>query len=142
MKVYITGNEEETEALGYYIACRYHKDFNVFILVGDLGTGKTVFVKGFAKFFGIEDVRSPTFMLINRYVGRKTVFHADLYRISGWEDVYSSGITDIMDRELLIVEWGDRIESFLSSSGVKIVFKRKGEYTREISVSIFHPKPS
>ncbi|MEO0138829.1 MAG: tRNA (adenosine(37)-N6)-threonylcarbamoyltransferase complex ATPase subunit type 1 TsaE [candidate division WOR-3 bacterium] len=128
---FLTGSEGETHLLGYYIACRF-KGIKTFLLVGDLGVGKTVFVRGFCSFYGIEYIRSPSFLVINRYNG---INHADLYRIDSWEDIYTSGIMEILDREILLVEWGEKLLPFIKGIPyILIRFKSINENTREITV--------
>ncbi|MCC6012217.1 tRNA (adenosine(37)-N6)-threonylcarbamoyltransferase complex ATPase subunit type 1 TsaE [Candidatus Caldipriscus sp.] len=133
---YITSSEEETFLLGYYAACRF-KNFKTFILVGDLGVGKTVFVRGFCEYHGVNFVRSPTFLVINKYKG---INHADLYRVESFEDIYTSGILEVLNREILLVEWGEKLLPFLGSSPYVLVeFKFLDMERREIIIS---PRPS
>lgn len=133
---YITSSEEETFLLGYYVACRFKK-FKVFLLVGDLGVGKTVFVRGFCAYHGVDFIRSPTFLVINKY-GRLN--HADLYRVENFEDIYTSGILEILGRETLLVEWGERLLPFLGNLPYVLVeLKFLEDEKREIFIS---PKPS
>ncbi len=122
--------------LGYYAACRF-KNFKTFVLVGDLGVGKTVFVRGFCEYHGVNFVRSPTFLVINKYKG---INHADLYRVESFEDIYTSGILEVLNREILLVEWGERLLPFLGSSPYVLVeFKFLDMERREIIIS---PRPS
>lgn len=122
--------------LGYHTACRF-KNFKTFILVGDLGVGKTVFVRGFCEYYGVDFVRSPTFLVINKYKG---INHADLYRVESFEDIYTSGILEVLNREILLVEWGEKLLPFLGSSPYVLVeFKFLDMERREIIIS---PRPS
>lgn len=128
---FLTNSEEETHLLGYYIACRF-KSIKTFLLVGDLGTGKTVFVRGFCSFYSIEYIRSPSFLVINRYNG---INHADLYRVDVWEDLYTSGIMEILGREILLVEWGEKLLPFIKGIPyVLINFKVVEGNTREVTL--------
>jgi len=122
--------------LGYYAACRF-KNFKTFVLVGDLGVGKTVFVRGFCEYHGVDFVRSPTFLVINKYKG---INHADLYRVESFEDIYTSGILEVLNREILLVEWGEKLLPFLRSYPYVLVeFKFLDMERREIIIS---PRPS
>ena len=133
---YVTSSEEETFLLGYYTACRFKK-FKTFLLLGDLGVGKTVFVRGFCAYYGVNFVRSPTFLVINKY-GR--INHADLYRVESFEDIYSSGILEVLDREILLVEWGERFLPLLGDyPHVLVEFEFLDGERRKISI---YPKPS
>jgi len=79
-------------------------------LKGELGAGKTLFIKGISSVFGIkeEEVNSPTFTLMNIYKGKITIFHLDLYRLSPEEA--EEMLTDFIGKGLIIVEWGDRLK--------------------------------
>lgn len=111
MATRISKSPEETLALG--------REFGELLeggmlvgLVGDLGSGKTVFVKGLAEGLGIaERVHSPTFSLVNEYVGgRLPCFHLDLYRLESRAQIQGAGLEELMDaREgVVVVEWYDR----------------------------------
>jgi len=81
------------------------------ILKGDLGSGKTVFVRGICRALGCEDdVRSPSFVLVREYQGRELVFHIDLYRLTGPGDWPTLGVEDRMAQGVALVEWGEVIE--------------------------------
>ena len=88
----------------------------VLILSGDLGSGKTTFVKGMAPALGIPEdmVRSPTFTLINVYPGRLVLNHVDLYRIEDIEQLFYLGLEEMLEERegILVVEWGDSFEDF------------------------------
>lgn len=105
---------------------------------GEMGAGKTCFTKGIAKYLGIdEEVTSPTFALINEYYGEINVFHFDLFRISGFDDLYGIGFFDYFDRNgVLCIEWSENIptiaEYFDTAYEVSIV--KTGEESREITV--------
>ena len=82
-----TNNPEATEALGEKLG-REARAGQIYCLSGDLGVGKTVFTKGFAKGLGItEHVTSPTFAIVNEYEGRLPLYHFDVYRISCEEEM-------------------------------------------------------
>ena len=103
-----TATVEQTEATGASLAQEMlkNKDLPPFVaLYGDLGVGKTAFVRGFASVIapGVL-VRSPTFALVNEYRGKeKTLFHFDMYRITDEEDLYSIGYDDYLTREGIIL---------------------------------------
>jgi tRNA threonylcarbamoyladenosine biosynthesis protein TsaE len=85
----------------------------IIALMGDLGSGKTVFVQGLARGLAVPKgfvITSPSYTLINEYPGRVPLFHADLYRLSGAMDIESTGLLDTMDTHgVLVVEWAERI---------------------------------
>ena len=96
---------------------------SVIALFGELGAGKTAFTRGFTLGMGIDaDVSSPTFALVNEYhQSGKSLYHFDMYRISGWDDLYSTGFFDYLDSGAsLIIEWSENIEAILPENTVKI----------------------
>ena len=126
MAVYISNHSSETENIGYRLAksVRYGSGIAMF---GDLGAGKTAFTRGFAKGMDINaDVSSPTFALVNEYRGNgKTLYHFDMYRISGWDDLYSTGYFDYLDMgETLIIEWSENIEAILPDDCVRVTITK------------------
>ncbi len=104
-------------------------------LKGELGAGKTVFIKGIASYFGIDknDVNSPTFTLMNIYEGEITIFHLDLYRLSSEEA--EEIISDFAGKGLIILEWGDRLkEDIFNLPAFFIEIKVSEEDKREITI--------
>ncbi len=109
----------------------------VFAMRGDLGAGKTCFTSGFAKGLGFKgDVNSPTFAIVNEYLGgRLPLYHFDMYRISGWEDLYTTGYFEYLEQDgILIIEWSENIASALPDDAVTVTIKTVGENDREITV--------
>ena len=119
MKIYKeiqTRTADETERVGRELAEKMLKDPSIprFIaLEGDLGVGKTVFVRGFVSaLVPGAAVRSPTFALVNEYKNRETkkvVYHFDVYRITSEDDLYSIGFYDYIDNGICLVEWSENI---------------------------------
>ena len=108
----------------------------VICLNGDLGSGKTVFVKGFASALGIEDnITSPTFTIVKEYLnGEMPLYHMDVYRIDDNEDF---GVEDYFNKEgVCIIEWSEMIEDRLPAERLEIYFKIIDENTR---VLVFKP---
>ncbi len=91
-------------------------------LFGDLGVGKTAFVRGFTSVFAPSArVKSPTFALVNQYKGEKTsIFHFDMYRIEGEDELYSIGFYDYLDAGICLVEWSENIKEFLPDSYIRV----------------------
>ena len=127
LKEIITHSPEETEAVGFEIAREIEKDLSIppFIaLYGDLGVGKTAFVRGFTKVFSPNAlVRSPTFALVNEYpstTGRR-VFHFDMYRITDEDDLYSIGYYDYLDDgSICLVEWSENIPYAIPDEHIRV----------------------
>ena len=127
MAILISNSPAETEALGEQFGRAARRGW-VIALTGELGAGKTQFVRGVARGLGIAArVHSPTFTLVNEYGGgRLNLFHLDLYRLETQEQILSAGIEEFLSPDgVSVVEWAERIKA---ESG-----KRKAE-TRWISV--------
>lgn len=101
----------------------------VLALFGDLGAGKTTFVKGLAEGLGISDlVQSPTFVTLNLYEGRVPLYHFDLYRLKGESDFVSQGFLEYLDKQgVCAIEWPDRIVSLLPPGTLSIHFFHTGK---------------
>jgi tRNA threonylcarbamoyladenosine biosynthesis protein TsaE len=113
MATYISHSPAETEALGEQFG-RAARRGQVIALSGDLGAGKTQFVRGLARGLGFTGrVHSPTFTLVNEYGGgRLTLFHLDLYRLETAEQILSAGIEDFLTPEgVSVIEWAERLEA-------------------------------
>lgn len=129
----ISRSAGQTEALGEKLA-QHLNECKVIALYGDLGMGKTAFVRGLARGFGISDgVSSPTFALVNEYHGKFALYHFDMYRITGWEDLYSTGFFDYLDSGgVLAIEWSENIEAALPADALRVYFKRGREENERI----------
>ncbi len=111
----------------------------VVCLIGELGSGKTVFVKGFAKSLGIEEtITSPTYTLIKEYnSGEMPLYHMDVYRVE--EDNF--GLTDYFNKKgISIIEWADLIENDLPSERLEIKFKVINEDVRVLRLKPYGDK--
>ena len=115
LKEVTTSSPEQTESLGAELAKKIQNESGApsFIaLYGDLGVGKTAFVRGFVSAFSPNAlVRSPTFALVNEYpCAERRLFHFDMYRITGEDDLYSIGYYDYLDNSsICLVEWSENI---------------------------------
>lgn len=138
MAKYITNNVSETEALAEKLGAAVPSG-SVIAMFGDLGAGKTAFTRGFAKGMGIDcDVSSPTFALVNEYRGaQKILYHFDMYRISGWDDLYSTGYFDYLDTgNCLIIEWSENIEAILPEDCIRVTITKTENFTeRNIEIT-------
>lgn len=117
----ISNSREETENIGAQFA-KSLKGTEIVAMFGGLGVGKTSFVCGIAKGLSLKDeISSPTFSIVNEYTsGKFSVYHFDMYRINGWENLYSTGFFDYIENGVLIIEWSENITEFLPKNTVKV----------------------
>lgn len=130
----ITSSPEETKRLGEAIGSRM-RGGELIALKGDLGSGKTIFIKGLALGLGIKDkdVSSPTFVFIHEHRGRLTLYHVDLYRIERASDIEDIGLFELIDGETITaIEWADRAGGLLPDDRIDIEFVNFGADNREI----------
>lgn len=113
MQKYISQSEAETMSLAQKICARISPGHLVYF-TGEMGAGKTAFVRGALLAFGNRaNVSSPTFALVNDYGGTPHIYHFDMYRITDLDDLYSTGFFDYMNEEsILFVEWSENIREF------------------------------
>lgn len=147
LKEMITNSPEETEQVGFELARLLENDTTLpsFIaLYGDLGVGKTAFVRGFARVFSPAAlVRSPTFALVNEYPtrGGRRVFHFDMYRITDEDDLYSIGYYDYLDDgSICLVEWSENIPYAIPDSHIRVDIEKTDldkPDERKISISVY-----
>ena len=130
-----TNSEAETEALGERLA-KCLRAGAVVALYGDLGAGKTAFVRGMARGLDIrESVSSPTFTIVNEYPGDPSLFHFDMYRLKNAEELYGIGWEDYLDRNgICVTEWSERIEEALPEDAVRVTISRLSDSERSIRV--------
>lgn len=130
----ITRSPDETRALGRELGAGLSRG-DVLLLEGELGTGKTTFVKGVAEALGVQAmVRSPTFALMHRYRGDPDLVHVDLYRESdaaGLEDLYLDADGDDV---IIVVEWPKQLAPYLWPDAPRVQFEHVDETTRRIVV--------
>lgn len=136
-KEYISNSPAETEAIAETFANELSGG-EVIAFRGTLGLGKTCFVRGLARGLGFDgEVNSPTFALMNEYVGgRLNLYHFDMYRISGWEDLYSTGYFEYIELGgVLAVEWSENIDGVLDENTIFIEIERIDDTKRKITVT-------
>lgn len=135
-EVFISNSPADTKKIAADLAATLSGG-EVIAFYGDLGMGKTCFVTGLAEGLGFTgEVSSPTFAIINEYIGGTlNLYHFDMYRISGWDDLYSTGYFEYMESGgVLAVEWSENIESALPDDVIRVTIKRLDEARREITV--------
>ena len=129
-----TSSESETAACGRELAATLSGG-DVVLLYGDLGAGKTAFVKGLAEGLGVsrDEVSSPTFTLVQEYRGgRLPLFHVDLYRLDDPRELDDLGLEEIAEEGVLAIEWADKQTRF--SKAVTVRIQHDGADTRLIHI--------
>lgn len=135
-KVFISHSTEETEKFAESFGKKL-KAGDIIAYFGSMGMGKTAFTRGLAKGLKItDDVSSPTFALVNEYSGENLkLYHFDMYRVDGYEDLYSTGFFDYMDMNgVMAIEWSENIENVLPSNTIAVTIELIDENTRKIII--------
>ena len=135
MAVFITHSEQETMELGIKMG-KLLEAGDIVLLYGNLGAGKTVLTRGIALGLDAKDVvTSPTYTLMHRYEGRVPVYHFDLYRLKGPDEVLDLGYEEVFYGDgVSIVEWPERLEYLCPEEYVRVEIEIAGEGKREITV--------
>jgi tRNA threonylcarbamoyladenosine biosynthesis protein TsaE len=131
-----TSSEAETEALGEALGRRFQGG-EVVLLEGELGSGKTAFVRGLARGLGgdVQEVASPTFVILTSYPGRLTLHHADLYRLERVADLSEVGLEELPGpRGVLAVEWAERLGGSAWSSAFRVRIGHTGGDSRRVVI--------
>ncbi len=130
-----TSSEEETAAAGERLAARVGAG-DVILLYGELGSGKTAFVRGLARGLGgsDSDVSSPTFTIIQEYTGRLPLYHVDLYRLEA-NEVEDLGLEELVSGDgVVAIEWADRWHG-RPDDAIEVRLEHAGEEQRRIAIS-------
>ena len=130
---FITHSPQETEQLGQALA-KLLVPGDIIAYRGDLGAGKTAFTRGLARGLGCtESVTSPTYTIVNEYLsGQLPLFHFDMYRLGGSEDLWGIGWEDYLDRQgVCAVEWSENVEDALEGA-LWVTIERVDDDTRRI----------
>lgn len=132
---YITNSAEETIEIGKSFAGKLNKG-TVVLLSGEMGAGKTVFVKGMAQGLGIKSlITSPTYAYMNDYDG--ILYHYDCYRLTSGEDAESLGLTDYFYAGgICVVEWSENIADVIPNGAIRVTIEKTGETQRSIEIEI------
>ena len=130
-----TNSPEQTELLGKKLAARLNPG-DVIAYYGDLGAGKTAFTRGLARGLDCRDrVTSPTFTIVNEYQGRIPLFHFDMYRLGGEDELFDIGWEDYLARGgVCAVEWSENVEGAFYGDEIRVVFEKTGENSRRIRI--------
>lgn len=136
--IYITHSTEETEALGARLAKSVLREDNLFFIAmfGDLGAGKTVFVRGLTSVLSPGSrVKSPTYTLVNEYrKGQIPLFHFDLYRIDDPTELDGFGFEDYLKSGNCIAEWSEKLCGDLPANSVTVKIEKIDDNVRQITI--------
>jgi tRNA threonylcarbamoyladenosine biosynthesis protein TsaE len=139
--VYLSASPEETAALGRRLAP--HLPPGPTLLTGELGAGKTTFVKGVAEGLGAapqDEVTSPTFALVHEYGSPVRLYHLDLYRLENVAETFSLGIEELIDARVpVLIEWGERFVELWPPGTPRIRISDEGSSERRIVVEELSP---
>ncbi len=130
----LSGSPEETHRLGVRLG-QLLQPGDFVGLVGDLGAGKTHLVRGVAEGAGVSrsEVASPTFAIVYPYRGRVPLYHADLYRLADYDELYATGFLDLVGGDgAVLVEWLDRIPEAAPREYLRLTLRDTGEESREL----------
>ncbi|MBR6654681.1 MAG: tRNA (adenosine(37)-N6)-threonylcarbamoyltransferase complex ATPase subunit type 1 TsaE [Oscillospiraceae bacterium] len=136
MKI-ITKSEKETQEAGEKLVQTLAPG-SVVAMYGDLGAGKTAFVRGMTRGLGINfPVSSPTFNVVNEYPGKVPLFHFDMYRLGSADELFDIGWDDYLERGgICAVEWSENVEEAFEPGTVKVNITKLGDTEREITVEV------
>ena len=133
----LCNNLDDTKNLAFEFA-KDLKGGEIITLSGDLGAGKTTFTQSLAKAMGIDEpVTSPTFTLMNQYVGKKLkLYHFDMYRIEEIDEILETGLTEFFGNKhaVCVIEWAENISQIIPQKHIKISIKKLGETQREFQI--------
>ena len=140
MNKFISKSEQDTINFAENFASQLHKK-DIVVLSGDLGSGKTKFVQGILKHFGLEnEISSPTFTIVNEYnADICPIYHFDVYRLADIDEFYAMGGEEYFENGICLIEWGEIIENALPSNYIKITFSKneENEDYRELNIELF-----
>ena len=135
MAVFFSRNEAETEELGARLA-KSIDGGAVIAMYGDLGAGKTAFVRGMARGMGLDcRVSSPTFTIVNEYLGERELIHFDMYRLSSGDELFDIGWEDYISRgAVCAVEWSENVEDAFYGDEIKLRIEKLSDTERKITI--------
>ncbi len=138
MQIFTSNSAEETENIGRCFGQKLAKN-SVVCFFGDLGAGKTTFIRGLAEGANPDEeahVNSPTFVYLNIYDGAKPVYHFDLYRLRDSDEFLSMGFDDYLScGGICCIEWSERVSSLLPAKCIHVTMTHIAESVREITIT-------
>ncbi len=140
MYQFISKSEQDTIDFASKLAEKL-KPKDIIVLSGELGSGKTKFVQGILKHFGLEEeISSPTFTIVNEYVTPDfPIYHFDVYRLADIDEFYAMGGEEYFENGICLIEWGEMIEEILPPNYLKVTFSKddNDENYRKLTIETF-----
>lgn len=135
MAVYFSKSEKDTEQIGQDFA-KNLPGGTVVAMYGDLGAGKTAFVRGMAKGMGLDcRVSSPTFTIVNEYLGERELIHFDMYRLNDADELFDIGWEDYLNRgAVCAVEWSENVQDAFFGDETVVRIEKLGDTERKITI--------
>ena len=134
--IFYSENEKDTEALGCRLAEQLPSGSVVIAMYGDLGAGKTAFVRGLSRGLGVDGyVTSPTFTIVNEYLGERELIHFDMYRLSSADELFDIGWEDYIARgAICAVEWSENVEDAFYGDEIRLTINKLSDNERKITI--------
>lgn len=135
MTEYFSNSEQETEDIGAAFA-KGLAGGSVVAMYGDLGAGKTAFVRGMARGMGLDaHVSSPTFTIVNEYPGKRELIHFDMYRLSSADELFDIGWEDYLNRgAVCAVEWSENVQDAFFGDEIVVKIEKISDASRRITI--------
>ena len=132
---FISNSEKETENIGAAFA-KDLKGGSVVAMYGDLGAGKTAFVRGMARGMGLDaHVSSPTFTIVNEYPGERELIHFDMYRLASADELFDIGWEDYLNRgAVCAVEWSENVRDAFFGDEINVTIEKISDCSRRITL--------
>ncbi len=132
----VTESEQDTTAAGEQLAAILRPG-DVLAFFGEIGAGKTAFIRGIAKGLRLNSrVSSPTFTIVNEYLGDIPLFHFDMYRLSSADELFEIGWEDYLARGgVCCVEWSENVDGAFPDNTIRVIIEKLGDTRRGITVS-------
>ena len=133
---YLSQSEKDTEELGARLARSLPSGSQVIAMYGELGAGKTAFIRGLGQALGITElINSPTFTIVNEFQGQRELYHFDMYRLGSADELFDIGWEDYLARGgVCAVEWSENVAEAFDGSEIVVTIRKTGEDSREIDI--------
>ena len=133
---YLSHNEKDTEALGERLARSLPAGSQVIAMYGELGAGKTAFIRGLGRGLGVTElINSPTFTIVNEFQGERELYHFDMYRLGSADELFDIGWEDYLARGgICAVEWSENVADAFDGSEIVVTIRKTGDDSREIEI--------